>query len=399
MRILLLTHRVPFPPNKGDKIRSFNLLSYLARRHEVYVASLVDDPADLGHLDAVRALTRGFVYDIIGRGLRRLVATRGLLLGRPITVAYFYSRHLQHRIDELIDRVPFDCFFCYSSPMAEYLFRSRHAAGKIAAARRIMDLIDIDSYKWQQYAEHSPAWKSWLYSLEARHLASYERRIAGAFDRLFVVTEQERRHFPAATAISSLQALPNGVDLDFFTPRHVPAKQLASTSMVFTGVMDYWPNIEGVTWFVERILPRVRQTVPDAQLYIVGSKPTTEVQRLSRFEGVTVTGYVDDVRDYLAAASICVVPLRIARGIQNKILEAMAMGKAVATTTQAIEGVRAVAGEECAVAAGEEDFANNIVQLLTDGESARKMGARARLCAERFYRWDENLRTLSEVGL
>jgi len=399
MRVLLLTHRLPFPPNKGDKIRSFNVLSYLARRHELYVVSLIDDPQDLRHVAQITTRTRGFVYRLIGRRLRVVRSLRALLRRRPVTVTYFYSPLLQRRIDSLIDAVPFDCYFCFSSPMAEYLYRSRHELGKAGAALRIMDFIDVDSYKWRQYADQASFWTAWAYRLEALYLSAYEQRIARTFDRLFIVSEQERDLFPDSTARCRLLVLPNGVDLQFFNPRHVPLKPIAGRNMVFTGMMDYWPNIEGVKWFVERILPRIRQLVPDARFYVVGSRPTPEVRRLADIEGVTVTGFVEDVRDYLAGANVCVVPLRIARGIQNKVLEAMAMGKPVVTTTQAFTGVRAVAGEDIVVADAEDDFVQAVVSLLHDAARAERIGAHARSCVERHYSWESNLGKLAEIGL
>jgi sugar transferase (PEP-CTERM/EpsH1 system associated) len=401
MRILLLTHRMPFPPDRGDKIRSFNLLAYLSRRHEVYLASLLDDSRDLVHIPQVRQRVAGFVYELIGRGLRKLLCLRGLLLGSSATVTYFYSPALQRRIDALIDSVPFDCYFCFSSPMAEYLYRSRHAANRIAGALRVMDLIDIDSHKWRQYAAQAPFWQAWVYGLEARYLAAYERRMAQTFDQLYVVSEQERQLFPDATRMDKLLALSNGVDLEFFTPDFVSAGQgqLRGLSLVFTGVMDYWPNIQGITWFVERLLPRIQHAVPDAQLYIVGSRPTADVQKLTRSKGVNVTGYVDDVRHYIAAASVCIVPLTIARGIQNKVLEAMAMGKAVVTTAQAFEGLRAIAGEDIIVADGEEDFAAAVVSLMLDVGRARDIGARARARTVQNYAWEKNLALLGRLGL
>lgn len=399
MRILLLTHRMPYPPNKGDKIRSFHLLSYLARRHEVYVASLVDEEGDLAHVGQITSRTRGFVYQLIDTKLRRMLSLRGLLRFRSVTVTYFYSARLQSAIDALIDKVGFDCYFCYSSPTAEYIFRSRHAHGKMARALRVMDLIDVDSYKWRQYAQRAPTWKAWVYRLEAGLLSAYERHIARNFDRLFVASEKECRHFPYGETPGRLQVLSNGVDLKFFTPGHSPARQIGDVSLVFTGVMDYWPNVEGVTWFVNRILPHIQQAVPDTHLYVVGSRPTAEVKKLERLQGVTVTGFVDDIRDYLAAARVCVVPLRIARGIQNKVLEAMAMGKPVVATAEAFEGVQAVAGEDIIVADGEQAFIQDVVGLLRDSARAERIGARARLCAERHYRWASNLGKLSEIGL
>lgn len=396
MRILYLAHRLPFPPNKGDKIRSYNEVQYLAQKHEVHVATLVDDAADLKHVDAFRGRVKSLLIEPIHSPLRKVFAARSLLGSRPVTLSYFYSPRLQQEIDALIDRVAFDCCICFSSPMAEYVFRSRHAQGRLRDVPKFMDFIDIDSLKWAQYARRSPLWKSWIYRHEATTLARYEQLIAERFDRLFVVSEQERALFPGG-APASLHAMSNGVDLDFFSPVHGKRDALGKRALVFTGVMDYWPNIEGVQWFVDQVLPRVQASVAGATFHIVGSRPTPEVRRLGERPGVFVTGFVDDVRDYLASASVCVVPLRIARGIQNKVLEAMAMGRAVVSTPDAFEGVRAEAGRDIAVAPDEAQFAESIVDLLNDGPAAEQLGANARACVERHYSWNANLQLLDRL--
>jgi sugar transferase (PEP-CTERM/EpsH1 system associated) len=260
-------------------------------------------------------------------------------------------------------------------------------------ARRIMDFIDVDSYKWSEYADRSPPWKSWLYRYEARELARYERRIAAEFDATLVVSEQERRYFPGGPP-ATLTAVSNGVDLGFFTPRAAPPPGAAAPAVVFTGVMDYRPNVDGVTWFVERLWGRIRAGCPSARLLIVGSRPTAAVLRLAQHPGVEVTGFVPDVRDYLAQASVCVAPLRIARGVQNKVLEAMAMGRPVVTTAAAFEGLEAEPGRDLLVAAGEDEFVAAVGQLLADPVRAAAIGVAARQCVERHYRWDDNLRVL-----
>ena len=396
MRVLFLAHRLPFPPNKGDKIRSYNELHYLAQRHEVHVATLVDDASDLKHVPALQAQVRSLVFERIDSRLRKVFAARSLLGSRPVTLSYFYSPELQRRIDALIDQHDFDCCICFSSPMAEYLFRSRHAQGKLRNVARLMDFIDIDSLKWAQYAERSPPWKAWIYRHEAVSLARYERRIAEQFDRLFVVSEQERALFPGG-APPNLHAMSNGVDLDFFSPTQGKRGSLGKRALVFTGVMNYWPNIEGVQWFVEQVLPQVQAALADTTFHIVGSKPSPEVRRLAERPGVFVTGFVEDVRDYLVSAAVCVVPLRIARGIQNKVLEAMAMGRPIVSTPQAFEGVHAERGRDVAVAADASAFAAAVVALLQDPDSAERLGANARACVERHYSWSENLQLLDRL--
>jgi len=281
--------------------------------------------------------------------------------------------------------------------MAEYYFRSPYKKRGVKSLVRIMDLIDVDSYKWAQYSEKSSGLKRLIYRFEARCLSRYEHRIAETFDHLLVVSEQERNIFLRGLAVDNLSVVTNGVDLDFFNPQHPQRQQTQKPTLVFTGVMDYWPNIEGVQWFVEKIFPRIRTVVPDTIFYIVGSRPTAEIKRLEQIEGIMVTGFVEDIRDYLVMADVCVVPLRIARGIQNKILEAMAMGKSVVTTFQAFEGIKAVSGEEIIPVDDEGMFAAAVINLLQDRQKAEIMGAKARQCMETHYSWDRNLSVLDNI--
>lgn len=397
MRVLFLAHRLPFPPNKGDKIRSFHILNYLAKRHELYLACLVDDDADVRIAREIEARVRRIVWKRIRPRWRKALAVRSLVSSTPITVDYFYSRALQRQVDEIVDSVDIDAVICFSSPMAEYVFRSRHAEGKLRRARRVMDLIDVDSCKWRQYAERSSGWRAWVYRYEATHLAKYERGIARSFDRVLVVSEPERRMFPVEAEHSNIEVMPNGVDLEYFRPTKGQVDDRGHPTIVFTGVMDYWPNVEGMTWFVQSVLPRVRAAVPDVELLIVGSRPTKEIERLASQRGVVVTGFVDDVRRYVGRARVCVVPLRIARGIQNKVLEAMAMGKAVVCTPQAHEGIRAQAGRDLVVAKGEEEFASATIDLLRDSEKAALLGVNARQCVEHNYAWETNLAVLDRL--
>lgn len=402
MRILVIAHRMPFPPNKGDKIRAFNVISRLARRHDVYVASLIDEAADVPHVGRFESHVRKFLYERIDRRRRPVSALKSLPFGRSITVTHFYSSALQARLDALLDEIDVDAVLCSSSPTAEYVFRSRHAGGKLARAVKVMDLIDVDSYKWAQYAARSGPGISWVYRYEANRLAAYEARIGATFDRLLLVSEQECGYFPRGKGLPAptpgkLRAMSNGVDLDYFSPAPALAMPASPPTLVFTGVMDYWPNVEGVTWFVDRVWPAIQAGAPGARVQIVGSRPTKDVQRLGTVPGVTVTGFVEDVRDYLGAATACIAPLRIARGVQNKVLEAMAMGRAVVTTPQAFEGLRAENGRDIVVAEGEAAFAEAVLGLLRDPARATQIGHNARLCVEAQYNWDENLRELEAM--
>jgi sugar transferase (PEP-CTERM/EpsH1 system associated) len=394
VRILFLAHRIPYPPNKGDKIRSFHMLDHLAECHEVSLATLVDDAADLESVEALRERVRTVVHVRIDQPGRRLWALRALLGTGSITVRHFYAARLQSAIDELLDRHAFDAVFCSCSPMAEYLFRSRHASTKLTDAVKVMDLIDVDSYKWRQYADRSPRWRAWIYRCEADRLADYERRIYRTFDRVLLVSEHETRYFPETPAAGKLQVVANGVDLEFFQPQRSNGTQ---PSLVFTGMMDYWPNVEGMRWFVDDVYPRIRTAVPQVELLVVGNRPTREVRTWGGRDGITVTGFVPDVRRYVAAASVCVAPLRIARGVQNKVLEAMAMGKAVVSTPEAFEGIAATPGEDLAIASDAVSFAESVTSLLQDPAEAQRLGGNARRCVERSYSWAANLAVLDDV--
>lgn len=396
MRILFLAHRIPYPPDKGDKIRSYHVLRSLARRHEVYLGCLIDRDEDLAFIPPLADLARRVEFARISR-IRSLKCVPGLLRGRPLSVTCFHAARLQAAVDDILASAGIDAILCSCAPMAEYLYRSREAAA-VRAAVRVMDLIDVDSEKWLQYARHRPWWSAWLYRREGRCLAEYERHILREFRRVLVVSDAERSLLTRnADSPDMVATMPNGVDLDYFSPAHGGGRRTSDPVLVFTGVMDYWPNVDGIRWFAEDVLPRIRSAVPTVRLVIVGARPSAGVRRLRAVPGVTVTGFVKDVREYLGAASVCIVPLRVARGIQNKLLEGMAMGKPVVSTPAAFEGLRAVRDLDVMVAADEQAFAEAVVVLLRDERRAAELGRRARACVERAYRWEANLRVLEDL--
>lgn len=398
-RILYIAHRVPYPPNKGDKIRSYHILKHLAERYDTSLATLIDDADDIQWLPDLKILTSRSVYARIDHWGRKLLSARALLEGISISQRFFYSRRLQAQIDGLLGNEHFDAILCSSSPMAEYLFRSKHFDGDFGGAKRVIDLIDVDSHKWRQYADTAGRIQSWVYMQEARNLSHFERRIYEYFDKLVLVSDQEKKFFPGGDDASKIVVVPNGVDLEFFNPRHSYRDPNQPPTLVFSGMMDYWPNIEGVMWFVEEVLEKIRAIVPDVRFYVVGGRPTKQVLGLNALPGVTVTGFVEDIRVYTGMADVCVVPLRIARGIQNKVLEAMAMQKAVVSTPQALEGILAVANRDLAVEEDPHEFASRTIQLMRDRELNDRLGRAARACVEISYVWAKNLGTLDRLLL
>ncbi len=395
MNVLFISHRFPYPPNKGDKIRSFHILKHLAERHEVYVATLMDEPEDAHHAPTLASFVKELHYDTIRPKTKKICSSLALLRKKPISVAYFYSRELQRRVDDLLDRVPMDAVFCFSSPTAEYVFRSRHQAGKMRGLHRIMDLVDVDSLKWEQYAQKNHGPMRPVYALESKYLHQFENRIAEEFHHVLLVSESERALFSQRVAAAQSHAVSNGVDLEYFSPKAPSDSSRNGPRLTFTGVMDYWPNVEGVEWFLREVFPRLQSVLPHITFFIVGRRPAPSLRRLAEnIPGVRVTGYVEDVRTYMADADVCIAPLRVARGIQNKVLEAMAMGKPVVCTPEALEGIQAVPERDAIQADGASGFAEAILQLLKDPVRRRNVGASARSFVEENFSWQKNLTAL-----
>jgi sugar transferase (PEP-CTERM/EpsH1 system associated) len=261
-----------------------------------------------------------------------------------------------------------------------------------------MDFIDMDSEKWIQYARQGRPPSSWIYRWEGRTLREYEAKIAKHFHCGLLVSPAEAKLFQKKIPTDRVHAVANGVDLEFFSPDFSPSNPLPGHNLVFTGAMDYFPNEEGAQWFAKAVFPRIRKVFPDARFVIVGSRPSRSVRELAEtIPGVRVTGFVEDVREYIGAADIVVVPLRIARGIQNKVLEGMAMGKAVVTTREGFEGIEASPERDLRVARSASDFAAHVVDLLGHPEKRLEAGRRAREFVERNHSWDGNLAFLETL--
>jgi len=392
--LLFLAHRIPYPPNKGDKIRSWHLFEHLARRHVVHLGCFIDDPADREHEAAVRALCGECLCETLPRSPVQLRTAAVLATGEPVTLRHYRRRAMADFVASVARR-RLDGVFAYSSAMAPY-------ALSVPAPRRVVDFVDVDSDKWRQYAMRKRPPARWVYAREARTLLAFERRAAMAFDASLFVSDNEAALFRrlAPEAADRVHALPNGVDLERFSPavRHPSPFEAGEAPLVFTGAMDYWANVDAVTWFADAVLPAVRRTRPDAAFWIVGANPEPAVTRLADRPGVRVTGRVPDTRPYLAHAAAVVAPLRVARGTQNKVLEAMAMGRPVVTTAAAAAGVDAAApGRDILVADAPAAFAAAVDGLLAAPEDAAALGRRARRCVELSHSWARSLDRLDAL--
>jgi sugar transferase (PEP-CTERM/EpsH1 system associated) len=389
MKILFLAHRIPYPPNKGDKIRSYNEVRVLAARgHEIHLRAFADDPEDLEYQVELLRWCASVEVIPLRRWGRMLGAAAAALGGRSLSVGYYASRGMRKSVKRALAEHQFDAVFVYSSTMAQYVPPNLNS-------RTVADLVDIDSEKWRLYAERTAPPRSWAYRLDGRRLRRYEYEIVSRFAYTVVTTVREAAlldELDEFTRRARLRAITNGVDLEEFEPvQRAPS----DSRLVFVGAMDYYANIEGVCWFVEEVLPLVRARDPQAEFFIVGSKPTEEVLRLAQHPGVKVTGFVRDIRPYLDSAAVCVVPLRIARGVQNKVLEAMASGKAIVATSEVAAGLRARHEEELLIADTPALFADAVLDILRDQALREQLGAQARLFVEREHDWTPLLQKLA----
>jgi sugar transferase (PEP-CTERM/EpsH1 system associated) len=390
MRILYITQRVPYPPNRGDKIASWNAIRYLSGRHSVHVAALAESEEELSHAEELRR--QGFEVDVaLHRPYQaRMGGLKALAAGIPLSVGYYRSRQLLDKLSALAARASFDVVVAFSSSMGQY-------AGCFPGTPLVADFVDLDSRKWELYAELRAWPRSAIYSLEERRLLEYERILAGRAACAIVRTEAERADCLRLIPGARFEVVSNGVDLEHFRPGPGGGRL---PNVVFTGIMDYFPNVQGARYFCEEIFPLVRSAVPGATFTIVGARPHRSILCLRRMEGVAVTGRVPDTRPYLANAAVAVAPLLVARGVQNKVLEAMAMGKPVVATSAACRGVDGAAeGDGLLAADGPEEFARNVVRILETPSLGEEIGARGRRFVERRYVWDEQLAQLENLLL
>jgi sugar transferase (PEP-CTERM/EpsH1 system associated) len=385
VKILFLSQRVPYPPNRGDKITTWRLVERFRREHEVHCVAFAHDAKDL---EAAEELCRmGIETTAIPHDERRkkLASLPLFLTNKPLTLGVYGSKGLQAKVDALAGWA--DMAYAYSSSMGAFLEPHGHLP-------RVMHLGELDSDKWRQYSETARFPMSLVYRREHRTLLEFERRIAHAFTENVLCTPLEQRIFQQQIPGATSTVLRNGVDLDSFCPAPDKAEP---GHLMFTGVMNYLPNIDGCLWFAKELLPRIRERHPEAHFTIVGSHPTAEVRALEDEPGVRVTGFVDSVTDWCQRASVAVAPLRIARGIQNKVLEAMACGLPVVGTTSATQGVEGQHERDYLVADDATAFVDRVCGLLADPDGARALGNNARRFVEENYDWEKVFTPLDDI--
>ena len=390
--ILFLAHRIPFPPDRGDKIRSHHVLQALAALAPVHVGCLYDDPADAAHVPWIEQLAASACVVPRAKSNAR-AGLEALWRGEPVSLAAFRDARLARWVREVLASGRIGAVYLFSGQMGQYL--PPDWQGRVVA-----DLVDVDSAKFEAFAADQGWPLRLIHAREGRLLAAFEEQLASRADATLLVSEAE-----AALLASRLSrpahvlALRNGIDCTLFDPAAVaPHPQLAAApgpQLVFTGQMDYAPNVAAVARFARDMLPALRLRHPDAAFHIVGRAPTAEVQRLAATPGVTVWGAVPDMRPFLAAADLVVAPLTIARGVQNKVLEAMAMARPVLLSPEAATGIDGRHGTHFMVCDDAANFVEQALALLEWPDDARRMGAAARRLVETTLSWPAMLAPLA----
>ncbi|HTE15216.1 MAG TPA: TIGR03087 family PEP-CTERM/XrtA system glycosyltransferase [Burkholderiales bacterium] len=387
MKILYLCHRFPFPPKRGGKIRPFNMIKHLAAEHEVTVASIARSPEEAREGAGIAPHCAHYVVAEVNG----LVQTARMLVRLPTltpsSMGYFYSATLRRHVSNLLARVRFDLIFVHCSSVAPYV-------ASVRGIPKILDFGDMDSQKWLEYARYKPFPLSLGYWLEGVKLQRTEKQLARQFDLCTATTQAEWDTLENYRMGVPSDWFPNGVDSEYFKPSD---EAYEPDTISFVGRMDYYPNQECMFEFCAKTLPVLRERRPNIKLLIVGADPTPAVRKLGELPGVTVTGSVPDVRPYLHRSAVMVAPLNIARGTQNKILEAMAAGVPTVVSRIAAGGVDAVAGEHLLVADTPHEYAQAIQRIIEDPTERRRLANAGRERMLSHHAWASSMRRMDRI--
>ena len=388
MRVLFLTHRLPFAPNRGDRIRAYHIARHLARHHEIDLLSLMHDEEEESRAADLRFIFSRVEVARVPRASNLARAVAALPTSRPLTHVLLDAPGLRRRLAALVaERMP-DVVLAYCSGMARLMFDE-----SLRGVPAIVDFVDVDSEKWRDLARVTAPPRRWIYGREQRVLAGFEAAAAMHAHASIVVNDREATSLRAIAPRAHVHVVPNGVDLSTFRRDAEPA---TGATVIFCGVMNYAPNEQGALWLADSVWPIVRSQRPDARLLLVGASPTARLRsRAALDRSISVTGTVPDVRPYLRQSAVAAAPLMTARGIQNKVLEAIASGLPTVVTPAVSSGLPMEAAAACRVAAEPAPFAAAILDLLNLAPAERRAVAmRANLSA---LTWSERLAPLVEM--
>jgi sugar transferase (PEP-CTERM/EpsH1 system associated) len=362
--LLFLCHRIPYPPNKGDKIRSFNILKHLSEQFEIHLGFFIDDKNDLQYVCALESYCQSIHYEVPNKLWSLVKGCTGFLTRQAITLSYYSSQTMADWVDTVCSQNNIQKTLVFSSAMAQFVENANYSSHT-----KVLDFVDVDSDKWRQYAANLSGVKKWFYGREADKLALYEKKMCAYFDASVFVSQDEMQMFQTllpAKLRDKVLGINNGVDVQYFDPDKVNEhpRALPPQSIVFAGAMDYWANANAMLWFVDLVWPLVQAEQPDCQLFIVGSNPGSDIRALNILNNITVTGRVSDIRPYIKFAKVSIAPLRIARGIQNKVLEALSMQRPVVLTSMAATGIHQTSSLGYTIADDPLAFAKGVLAYL-----------------------------------
>jgi sugar transferase (PEP-CTERM/EpsH1 system associated) len=387
MKILFLCHRFPFPPNRGGKIRPFNIIRHLSEKHDVTVVSIARSKAEAAAGEPLSRHCSRVVMARVNNKVQLLRTVAYLPSPSPSSMGYFASRYLKHRLKSLLKTVNFDLIFVHCSSVAPYV-------SQVQGVPKIVDFGDMDSQKWLDVARYRPFPLKLGYWIEGQKLMLWEKRLAGAFDFCTATTQAELETLAQFSPHQNVDFFPNGVDCNFFSPVDGPYDPY---TISFVGRMDYYPNQRAMLDFCRSTLPLLRARVPSVKLLIVGAEPSAEIRALGKLPSVTVTGTVPDVRPLVRNSALTVAPLNIARGTQNKMLEAMAMGVPVVCSRTALRGVDAIDGEHLLAAETPQEYVDAIVEIISNPARRAALATAGRLRMQERHSWPHSMRRLDGI--
>lgn len=385
MKIFVLLPRIPYPLEKGDKLRAFNQIKQLAKHNEIVLCALNDNPK-VSEQDAFHALQpycQSINFIRITKPQIALGLVRAFLKGLPLQCGYFYNRKAAKKVNALITKHKPDMLYGQLLRTAEYI---RHKD-----IPKTIDYQDIFSYGMKRRADIASFVTRPIYNMEYRRLKRYEAAIFDDFDVRSIISEPDRALFPHENR-DEILIIPNGVDHDFFKPQEREKKY----DLVFTGNMSYPPNVNAVEYLADEIMPIVWKSLPDTKLYIAGATPDPKVKKAAS-ERIIVSGWLDDIRDAYAQSRVFIAPMRIGTGLQNKLLEAISMRLPAITSPLANASLGAKPKEEILVGSNAEEMANNIITLLTDKEKAERIAQAGFDFTNRVYDWGKATERLEEA--
>lgn len=386
-RVLYVTHRVPFPPDKGDRIRNFHVLRQLAQRARVWQVALADEPVTTEARAALDKLCERVAVIPVGKWSQRIRAGLSAVGGGSLSEGAFQSSEARRVVGQWVQEAGFEAALVSTGALAPYLHPLRDVP-------TFVDLVDVDSQKWIDFAAATTGLKRWLYRFEGHRLRRLEQNLPTWVTGVSLVSRHEADVFESFAGLGTATVATNGVDLDYFRPT---PEVVERTAVAFVGALDYLPNVDAAVWFAREVWPNVRRGHPNAEFRVIGRKPAPAVQRLAEIAGVNVVGQVPDVRSYVADAAVVVVPMRLSRGLQNKVLEALAMGKAVVAAPPALAALRTEPGTHLLSATAPNEWAELVGELLASPDRRRELGGAGRRFVEEHHHWDRCLRSLLDA--